>query len=434
MYPEPHGIVDRQLQDAAGLAAASGRLWSAPVAAASDTLADTFFNAIALGFAPLLVAWQKQYGRHHLPWQQTRDPYQVWLSEIMLQQTQVSTVIAYYQRFLQHFPDVLALANAGQDAVLALWSGLGYYSRARNLHRCAQMVRDVHGGVFPATQAALQTLPGIGPSTAAAIAAFCFGERVSIFDANVQRVLARLLAYGSDLSRSTHARELQQHARCLLPQTGQGWPIGANGTGGASSVTSGVNGAGQRYAITAYTQGLMDLGATVCTPRNPACGRCPVRTLCRAHARGTPLAYPVKSSKLKRTAENWWLLALHTPADKALQTGVWLEKRPQTGIWAGLYCLPVFASEAALFDGLGRWAGATVCQRHNPFKHVLTHKDLYLHVVSACLAADGALPVPALLDGRGNAGAWHSQWQQLGLPAPVRKWLDAAATRLFAPT
>lgn len=358
-------------------------------------------------FAPLLVSWQEKHGRHHLPWQQTRDPYQVWLSEIMLQQTQVSTVVAYYQRFLQHFPDVLTLANAEQDAVLALWSGLGYYSRARNLHRCAQMVRDVHGGVFPSTQAALQTLPGIGPSTAAAIAAFCFGERVSIFDANVQRVLARLLAYGSDLSRSAHVRELQHHAASLLPQSD----------------------AVQDNMMTAYTQGLMDLGATVCTPRNPACEQCPVRALCRANAQEMPLAYPVKSAKLKRTAENWWLLALYQAANGQSQASVWLEKRPQAGIWAGLHCLPVFASEAALCDAVSQLGNACVCQWHSPFKHVLTHKDLYLHPVSVCLAVGDAAP------DLGNAGAWHKQWQQLGLPAPVRKWLDAAAnTRLFTPT
>ena len=182
-----------------------------------------------LDFASLLIDWQLVHGRHHLPWQQTREPYRVWLSEIMLQQTQVSTVVAYYERFLQQFPDVLALANAQQDAVLALWSGLGYYSRARNLHRCAQVVRDVYGGVFPSTAAVLQTLPGIGPSTAAAVAAFCFGQRVSIFDANVQRVLARLLAAADEAGiidwsvsvDSTIARA-HQHATNITRDTG-GW-------------------------------------------------------------------------------------------------------------------------------------------------------------------------------------------------------------------
>nr|MCU0957552.1 A/G-specific adenine glycosylase [Hydrogenophaga sp.] len=150
------------------------------------------------GFAGRLIAWQREAGRHHLPWQGTRDPYRVWLSEIMLQQTQVSTVLDYYPRFLARFPDVQALAAASADEVMALWSGLGYYSRARNLHRCAQAVVSAHGGCFPATAARLQELPGIGASTAAAIAAFCFGERISILDGNVRRVLGRLLAFEED--------------------------------------------------------------------------------------------------------------------------------------------------------------------------------------------------------------------------------------------
>ena len=405
-----------------------------------------------LDFASLLIDWQLVHGRHHLPWQQTREPYRVWLSEIMLQQTQVSTVVAYYERFLQQFPDVLALANAQQDAVLALWSGLGYYSRARNLHRCAQVVRDVYGGVFPSTAATLQTLPGIGPSTAAAVAAFCFGQRVSIFDANVQRVLARLLAYGDDLSRQAHVRALWQLAAGLLPlqEQREKQEDKQEETQGEQQGTH-----KEKHAcMVAYTQGLMDLGATVCMPRNPLCGQCPVRALCRACAQGAPLAYPVKSSKLKRTAENWWLLALHRPASGHVSGDFWFEKRPQTGIWAGLYCLPVFAAgadEARLRTAIGNLP-ERVCTWHAPFKHVLTHKDLYLHVVSVQLAAGADLPAAlvALLDDRAGTGvgagitgaagagtgtgtgsgtgtgtgAWHSQWQQLGLPAPVRKWLD----------
>ena len=174
----------------------------------------------APSFAERVLEWQRVHGRHHLPWQNTRDPYRVWLSEIMLQQTQVATVLGYYERFLQRFPDVAVLAAAPLDDVLALWSGLGYYSRARNLHRCAQAVVAEHGGAFPNSSAQLATLPGIGRSTAAAIAAFCFGERVAILDGNVRRVLARALAFDGDLADARAERELWQAATGLLPTRG----------------------------------------------------------------------------------------------------------------------------------------------------------------------------------------------------------------------
>jgi A/G-specific adenine glycosylase len=172
---------------------------------------------LPLDFARRLIDWQRGHGRSGLPWQHTHDPYRVWLSEVMLQQTQVSTVLNYYPRFLARFPDVQHLAAATPDEVMALWSGLGYYSRARNLHRCAQVVMQAHGGVFPDRAELLQTLPGIGASTAAAIAAFCHGERVSIADGNVRRVLARLLAFEGDLARPASQRALWDLAQALLP-------------------------------------------------------------------------------------------------------------------------------------------------------------------------------------------------------------------------
>ncbi|MFM8768060.1 MAG: A/G-specific adenine glycosylase, partial [Rubrivivax sp.] len=168
----------------------------------------------------LVVAWQRVHGRHGLPWQGTRDPYRVWLSEVMLQQTQVSTVLGYFDRFLQRFPDVQALAAAPLDQVLSLWSGLGYYSRARNLHRCAQAVMALHGGQFPGSSQALAGLPGIGPSTAAAMAAFCFAERAAILDGNVKRVLTRALGFEGDLAQPAQERRLWDLARQLLPDAG----------------------------------------------------------------------------------------------------------------------------------------------------------------------------------------------------------------------
>jgi A/G-specific adenine glycosylase len=237
-------------------------------------------NSRAANFSARIVEWQRTHGRHTLPWQRTRDPYRVWLSEIMLQQTQVATVLGYYDRFLERFADVRALAAADIDDVFALWSGLGYYSRARNLHRCAQAVVESHGGEFPRSSELLATLPGIGRSTAAAIAAFCFGERVAILDGNVKRVLSRVLAFDGDLAVASQERELWAQATRLLPQHG----------------------------IESYTQGLMDLGATLCLARSPSCLLCPVRVDCVAAREGTQESYPVKTRKLKRgRREHLWL-------------------------------------------------------------------------------------------------------------------------------
>ncbi len=337
------------------------------------------------GFAGRIVRWQQSHGRNTLPWQATRDPYRVWLSEIMLQQTQVAVVLDYYPRFLARFPDVRALAAAPQDDVLGLWSGLGYYSRARNLHRCAQEVVEKHAGEFPRSAQVLAELPGIGRSTAAAIAAFCFGERAAILDGNVKRVLTRVLGFDGDLSSAANERALWSLAQELLPKRSLD------------------------EAMPRYTQGLMDLGATVCLARNPSCLLCPVHEHCAAFREGAPERYPVKTKKLKRTAHSLWVLQAQR-GDGA----VWLQKRPQSGIWAGLYCLPVFDSREALGAALPEDAQARDAQ---PFLHVLTHKDLHLH------------PVIAMQEPRAE-GAWFESgaWQGLGLPAPIRKLLLSSRT------
>lgn len=337
------------------------------------------------GFARRMVDWQRQHGRQSLPWQNTQDPYRVWLSEIMLQQTQVSTVLDYFPRFLARFPDVATLAAAPQDDVLALWSGLGYYSRARNLHRCAQAVMGRFGGAFPRTAEDLQSLPGIGRSTAAAIAAFCFGERAAILDGNVKRVLTRVLGYGEDLAVARNEKALWSLAQDLLPEPSADMPR--------------------------YTQALMDLGATVCLPRKAQCEACPVSSLCLARAQGEPLAYPVKTRKLKRSSATLWLLwAVNA------QGQVWLQKRPDKGIWAGLFSLPVFDTEA---DLLAAWPEGGQLQFITPWKHVLTHRDLYLHPVHMTGPEKSA---PAC-DGQWvDSGAWPA----MGLPAPIRALLAAA--------
>ncbi|MBX3588869.1 MAG: A/G-specific adenine glycosylase [Ramlibacter sp.] len=341
-------------------------------------------------FASRVVRWQQAHGRSGLPWQGTQDPYRVWLSEIMLQQTQVSTVLDYFDRFLARFPDVRALAAADLDDVLALWSGLGYYSRARNLHRCAQEVVSLHGGGFPRTAAQLQTLPGIGRSTAAAIAAFCFGERVAILDGNVKRVLTRVLGYADDVAQAGHERALWDEATRLLP---------------ARDLSQ---------AMPRYTQGLMDLGATLCLSRNPLCGDCPVQADCVARREGAPERYPVKTRKLKRSAQALWLLQAQTEQGQVL-----LRKRPTPGVWAGLYCLPLFDDRRALEAALPAACRADL-QDDPAFTHVLTHKDLHLHPVRLQVSPDASVALE---------GDWFDadRWPALGLPAPIRTLLARTA-------
>jgi A/G-specific adenine glycosylase len=345
--------------------------------------------------AHTLIAWQRQHGRHSLPWVGSRDPYRVWLSEIMLQQTQVSVVLDYYQRFLARFPDVVALAAAPQDDVLALWSGLGYYSRARNLHRCAQAVVAAHGGRFPASSALLATLPGIGRSTAAAIAAFCFGERCAILDGNVKRVLTRALGFGGDLAESRQEKALWLQAEALLPD------------------------AGVQGGIEAYTQGLMDLGASLCSVRKPACDACPLAGLCVARAQGRPEAYPVKTRKLKRSRRAHLLLWLDW-GDR-----VWLVQRPQTGVWAGLWSLPEIDTEAALWALTAGWPGEG--RLLPPVVHVLTHLDWTLQPCHWPLPQELVAAQRQAIEAALPAGRWVPRTEALamGLAAPIRRWLEA---------
>jgi A/G-specific adenine glycosylase len=295
----------------------------------------------------------------------------------------------YFARFMARFPTVADLAAAHQDEVLGLWSGLGYYSRARNMHRAAQDVVALHGGVFPRDSETLQTLPGIGRSTAAAVASLCFGEPIAILDGNVKRVLTRYLGFKDDLASSKVEKELWAIAQTMLPQRDV------------------------KSAMPRYTQGVMDLGATVCTPKKPQCAQCPVAGVCVAKAEGQPEIYPVKTRKLKRTSEQLWLLQAVTR-----DGDVWLMQRPQTGVWAGLYCLPVFESFDALLAALPA-KYRTQLHEGPVFKHVLTHKDLHLHPVQL------NLPSAVKLGAAMGEGQWvlQADWPALGLPAPIRKLL-----------
>ena len=333
-----------------------------------------------------LIEWQRCHGRHDLPWQ-VRDAYRVWLSEVMLQQTQVATVKGYFIRFIERFPDVAALAAAPLDDVLALWSGLGYYSRARNLWRCARVVVEQHGGRFPDGAAVLETLPGIGRSTAAAIAAFCQGERVAILDGNVRRVLTRVLAFDEDPMQPAAQRRLWAMAEALLPEKG----------------------------IEPYTQGLMDLGATVCLPRNPRCGGCPLRSDCRAAASADPSSWPKRRPRAARRRADSILVWLWKDGQ------VWLQRRPDRGVWAGLWCLPAFADLAAV---QAAFAGSEPAWRVLPARlHVLTHRDWWLQPWVADWPPEN--PAAQTPDDPPIPGRWWTVEQALqqGLPAPVREWL-----------
>jgi A/G-specific adenine glycosylase len=342
-------------------------------------------------FAERLVAWQKEHGRHALPWQRTRDPYRVWLSEIMLQQTQVATVRAYYERFVARFADVRALAAADPGEVLAAWSGLGYYGRARNLHRCAQAVVAEHGGEFPRSSAALAELPGIGRSTAAAIAAFCFGERVAILDGNVKRVLARVRAFAGDLAEARAERELWGLATELVPARD----------------------------IETYTQGLMDLGATICLARAPLCLLCPVRDECAAARTGTQDRYPIKSRRQVRGRRD------HVWLELRRGRAVWLVEREASGVWAGLWSLPELDSIAAFEAVTAGWPGSGTTLA--PFVHVLTHLDWHLQPVRWTFAARTSARTLAPLLAPWPRGRWFAldEALALGLPAPLRKRLLA---------
>jgi A/G-specific adenine glycosylase len=313
------------------------------------------------GFADSLIAWQRRHGRHGLPWQGTREPYRIWLAEVMLQQTQVATVIPYYERFLARFPRVESLAEASQDEVLRLWSGLGYYARGRNLQAAARRV-TARGG-FPRDAAGLETLPGVGRSTAAAIAVFAFGRRAAILDGNVKRVLARQFGV-QDVDAQW---ELAQR---LLPRRG----------------------------LRGYTQGLMDLGATVCTRSKPACDRCPVARRCVARREGRVAQLPAprarKALPLKRAT---WYVHLH--AGKVL-----LERRPEAGLWGGLWTFPE-----------ERLRGVAKAKRLPAIEHRFTHFRLraqpWLCTPTSQYESAGRLWVD-LADAPGAA-----------VPAPVRKLL-----------
>jgi A/G-specific adenine glycosylase len=329
-------------------------------------------------FASALIAWHGRHGRRGLPWQATRDPYRIWLSEVMLQQTQVATVIPYYARFLRRFPTARDLAQASEDDVLRLWSGLGYYARGRNLHAAAKQIA-LNG--FPRTASAIQDLPGIGRSTAAAIAAFAFGERAPILDGNVKRVLARYHGIEGWPGDKPVESALWSRAEALLPEND----------------------------VATYTQALMDLGATVCTSRAPRCDGCPVRLGCQARKLGRTVDIPAPRPRkaLPRKSVTWLLLL---DGNRIL-----LEKRPSSGLWGGLWSFPA----APTRDLPGYCRGTLRCELRSrralePLEHGFTHFRL---LIRPLVCKVRRMPDPETSGRRWmDMATAHSS----GVPAPVR--------------
>ncbi|MFO8140570.1 MAG: A/G-specific adenine glycosylase, partial [Marinobacter sp.] len=314
-------------------------------------------------FAEQLLQWYDQHGRHNLPWHHNRNAYRVWISEIMLQQTQVNTVIPYFEAFMVSFPDVRTLASAPVDDVLSHWSGLGYYARARNLHKAAKQVVEAYHGEFPQDQEALEALTGIGRSTAAAILAQAFGQRAAILDGNVKRVLARYHAVPGWPGQTSVLTQLWQHAEAHTPDT----------------------------RVRDYTQGIMDLGAIACTRSNPKCDSCPLSAGCQAYAHSETRLYPGSKPKKTKPEKTTWMLILEDADGRIL-----LERRPPSGIWGGLWSLP------ELDPAYGAEELQDACERHlglacsdpeliSGFRHTFGH--YHLHIQPARLPVTGSTRV-----------------------------------------
>ena len=361
-------------------------------------------------FAASLIAWHASHGRHDLPWQRRRTPYRVWVSEIMLQQTQVATVIPYYERFMRRFPDVAALAAAPLDEVLHLWSGLGYYARARNLHRAAARILERHGGRFPRSFDEVADLPGIGRSTAGAILALSRAERFPILDGNVRRVLSRHFGVEGNASDRTVLDSLWDLSEKCTPLD----------------------------HVDIYTQAVMDLGATVCVRRNPSCSTCPLSATCVARRTGRQHELP--SGKPVRTRQQRQIFMLAAVRGDG---AVLLERRPESGIWGGLWCLPEFtsAAEAAYYAQRMLRGAAAQPAPLEAVEHAFTHFDLVITPLLAhCSGSAGEHPDPASGSadsprlGTGSDRAprrmlWFRAREpaKLGLPAPIRLLLGRLA-------
>ncbi len=340
-----------------------------------------------MDFAARLIQWQQRHGRHDLPWQKSRDPYRVWLSEIMLQQTRVATVVAYFQRFLARFPSLSDLARAPLDEVMAAWSGLGYYARARNLHACARRLDAEHGGDFPRTPEAIAALPGIGRSTANAIAAFCHGARVPILDGNVKRVLCRYFGVSGYPGAAAVEQRLWRLAESLLPQRD----------------------------IATYIQAQMDLGATLCTRSRPRCEACPVAVSCVARAEDRIALLPQRRPRRVLPERRVRVLLL---ADRQR---LLLLARPPTGLWGGLLSLPELpeGDDPSIHAANCLGCEATQFEELPPLRHSFTHFHLTLLPLLA-----HARPQPRAAERSGETWLGRDDCAAAALPTPIRKLLQ----------
>lgn len=342
-----------------------------------------------ISFSSRVLDWFDQYGRKDLPWQQDINPYRVWVSEIMLQQTQVKTVIPYFLSFMQKLPDIHALANASEDTVLHLWTGLGYYSRARNLHKTAKLICKEYKGQFPATVEELNALPGIGRSTAGAIISIAFQKPAAILDGNVKRVLARHHTITGWPGQSQTLKRLWQVAETHQPNT----------------------------RVADYAQAMMDLGATVCTRSKPACEECPLEKSCEAYQQGNPQDYPGKKPKKALPSKSTHMLIIQNTRGEIL-----LEKRPASGIWGGLWCLPMMETltdAEALYQDLN----LQIAQKVDwpSWRHTFSHYHLEISPVHLSLSKD---PTNIM---EGDRQLWYNihKPEVVGLSAPVKKILTS---------
>ncbi len=341
-------------------------------------------------FAQAIITWYDAYGRKNLPWQQNKTAYSVWLSEIMLQQTQVATVIPYYLRFIERFPTVIDLANAEQDEVLHLWTGLGYYARARNLHKAAKLVASEYQGEFPTDIEQLNALPGIGRSTAAAILSSVYKQPHAILDGNVKRTLARCFAVDGWPGQKKIENQLWHYAEQHTPT----------------------------QDTDKYNQAMMDMGAMVCTRSKPKCTLCPVEQLCAAKKQGNPLDYPGKKPKKDKPVKETWFVMLHHNGQ------VWLEQRPQAGIWGGLFCFPE-NHDADIHSQLERrhinLDDIKSQQQLIAFRHTFSHYHLDITPILLDLSKQPDVVMEA------DKGLWYnlSQPEEVGLAAPVKQLLES---------
>jgi A/G-specific adenine glycosylase len=341
-------------------------------------------------FTTALLSWFDQHGRKNLPWQNPRTPYFVWVSEVMLQQTQVKTVIPYFLKFIKRFPTLKALANATEDEVLAYWSGLGYYSRGRNLPKTAHLITTEFKGIFPSNLKQLTTLPGIGDSTAAAIASLAFNQPAAILDGNVKRILSRYFLIAGNPNASAIKQSFLKHATSCLSST--------------------------RAAD--YTQAIMDLGALICTPRKPACHICPVQAHCQAYAKQLTEHYPEKAPKKALPTREAQFILMHSQT----RSVIYLEKRPSKGLWGGLWSLPSLDKNACAITHIQETHGLQI-QTNLPLpfiKHTFTHFKLHLYPRALCVHTDTTHQILP------ENGRWiHiSSLNTLGLAKPIRTIIE----------